>query len=100
MQQTETIHHEASGHYETKIIQNAYEEPVYEYHIFCNTCGADVTTDAQSHEAVHNEGFTSRKIQTGSVHHDAVTEEVWVEEPAYDEVVSRGYVCSICNAAK
>lgn len=100
VQQMETIHHEASGHYETKIIQNAYEEPVYEYHIFCNTCGADVTTDAQSHEAVHNEGFTSRKIQTGSVHHDAVTEEVWVEEPAYDEVVSRGYVCSICNAAK
>ena len=100
VQQTETIHHEASGHYETKITQNAYEEPIYEYHIFCNTCGADVTTDAQSHEAVHNEGFTSRKIQTGSVHHDAVTEEIWVEEPAYDEVVSRGYVCSICNAAK
>ena len=98
--QTETIHHEASGHYETKTVQAAYEEPVYEYHVFCNTCGADVTTNAQEHEAVHNAGFSSRKIQTGSIHHDAVTQQVWVDEPAYDEVVTRGYVCSVCGAAK
>ena len=72
--QTEKIHHEASGHYETKTVQEAYEEPVYEYHVFCNTCGADVTTNAQEHEAIHNAGFSSRKIQTGSIHHDAVTQ--------------------------
>ena len=98
--QTEKIHHEASGHYETKTVQEAYEEPVYEYHVFCNTCGADVTTNAQEHEAIHNAGFSSRKIQTGSIHHDAVTQQVWVDEPAYDEVVTRGYVCSVCGAAK
>lgn len=98
--QTETIHHEASGHYETKTVEVAYEEPVYEYHVFCNTCGADVTTNAQEHEAIHDGGFSSRKIQTGSIHHDAVTQQVWVEEPAYDEVVTRGYVCSVCGAAK
>ena len=98
--QTEKIHHEASGHYETKTVQEAYEEPVYEYHVFCNTCGADVTTNAQEHEAIHNAGFSSRKIQTGSIHHDAVTQQVWVDEPAYDEVVTRGYVCSVCGVAK
>ena len=98
--QTEKIHHEASGHYETKTVQEAYEEPVYEYRVFCNTCGADVTTNAQEHEAIHNAGFSSRKIQTGSIHHDAVTQQVWVDEPAYDEVVTRGYVCSVCGAAK
>ena len=98
--QTEKIHHEASGHYETKTVHEAYEEPVYEYHVFCNTCGADVTTNAQEHEAIHNAGFSSRKIQTGSIHHDAVTQQVWVDEPAYDEVVTRGYVCSVCGAAK
>ncbi len=98
--QTETIHHEASGYYETQTVQAAYEEPVYEYRIFCNTCGADVTTNAQEHEAIHNDGFSSRKIQTGSIHHDAVTQQVWVDEPAYDEVVTRGYVCSVCGAAK
>lgn len=81
-------------------VQEAYEEPVYEYHVFCNTCGADVTTNAQEHEAIHNAGFSSRKIQTGSIHHDAVTQQVWVDEPAYDEVVTRGYVCSVCGAAK
>ena len=68
--------------------------------IFCNTCGADVTTNAQEHEAIHNAGFSSRKIQTGSIHHDAVTQQVWVDEPAYDEVVTRGYVCSVCGVAK
>lgn len=98
--QTEKIHHEASGHYETKTVQEAYEEPVYEYHVFCNTCGADVTTNAQEHETIHNAGFSSRKIQTGSIHHDAVTQQVWVDEPAYDEVVTRGYVCSVCGVAK
>lgn len=98
--QTEKIHHEASGHYETKTVQEAYEEPVYEYRVFCNTCGADVTTNAQEHEAIHNAGFSSRKIQTGSIHHDAVTQQVWVDEPAYDEVVTRGYVCSVCGVAK
>lgn len=81
-------------------VQEAYEEPVYEYHVFCNTCGADVTTNAQEHEAIHNAGFSSRKIQTGSIHHDAVTQQVWVDEPAYDEVMTRGYVCSVCGAAK
>lgn len=81
-------------------VQEAYEEPVYEYHVFCNTCGADVTTNAQEHEAIHNAGFSSRKIQTGSIHHDAVTQQVWVDEPAYDEVVTRGYVCSVCGVAK
>ena len=98
--QTEKIHHEASGHYETKTVQEAYEEPVYEYRVFCNTCGADVTTNAQEHEAIHNAGFSSRKIQTESIHHDAVTQQVWVDEPAYDEVVTRGYVCSVCGVAK
>ena len=100
VQQTETVHHEASGHYETEIVQEAYEEPVYEYHVFCDTCGADVNTSALEHKAIHDNGFTSKKIQTGSIHHDAVTQEVWVEEPAYDEVVTRGYVCSVCGAGE
>lgn len=100
VQQTETVHHEASGHYETEILQEAYEEPVYEYHVFCDTCGADVNTSALEHKAIHDNGFTSKKIQTGSIHHDAVTQEVWVEEPAYDEVVTRGYVCSVCGAGE
>lgn len=98
--QTETIHHEASGHYETRVLEEAYEEPVYEYHVFCSVCGADVTTDAQEHKAVHDGGLVSRKVQTGSIHHDAETEQVWVEEPAYDEVVTRGSICSICHAAQ
>lgn len=94
------MHHEASGHYETEIVQEAYEEPVYEYHVFCDTCGADVNTSALEHKAIHDNGFTSKKIQTGSIHHDAVSQEVWVEEPAYDEVVTRGYVCSVCGAGE
>lgn len=80
-------------------MQEAYEEPVYEYRVFCNTCGADVL-QASGTETIHNAGFSSRKIQTGSIHHDAVTQQVWVDEPAYDEVVTRGYVCSVCGVAK
>ena len=100
VEKKETVHHEASGHYETKVVQEAYDEPVYEYRIFCNICGADITTSTDEHTTAHGDpqrNYSSQNVQNGSIHHDAVTEQVWVEEPAYDETITVGKVCSICG---
>lgn len=85
--------HEGSGHYETQVVKEAWDEPVYEMQArdICNQCGADVTNDPWGHMdasivdgqetcwAYHTEWV---KVQTGTVHHDAETKQVWVQDVA------------------
>lgn len=102
------VHVDATGHNETVTIQAAWDEevPVYENveHTICNVCGEELTIDNYiSHGKAHalageGSGYHSewRYEQTGTqtVHHDAVTENRWVEDtPAYD-------VCSGCGLTK
>lgn len=104
-EQTTTVIHEAAGHYETKVVKEAWEEPVYAYRLICNKCGSDVTDDEV--RAVHyafecGGGWSDKKVQTGTIYHEAETEQVWVEDsPAYTETVSTGiYQCSGCGVTK
>ena len=88
------VEHLATGHYEEQVVTAAYDEPVYEYRLICNKCGKDVTDDdvAAYHYAFECDGgYSSQKVQTGTVHHDAVTQTVWVEDAA------GWYECSICG---
>lgn len=105
------VHVDATGHDETVTLQEAYDEeiPVYENvaHDICNVCGEDITnlseTDITNHMYNHmvrgeNAGWHTdwKYEQTGTqiVHHDAVTEQNWVQDnPAHD-------VCSGCGATK
>ena len=43
--------HEGSGHYETQVVKEAWDEPVYEMQArdICNQCGADITDDPTGH---------------------------------------------------
>ena len=41
---TETIHHDEVGHYETIVIEEAYDEPVYESVVVCGGCGKVFST--------------------------------------------------------
>ncbi|WRK55524.1 hypothetical protein SD457_12525 [Coprobacillaceae bacterium CR2/5/TPMF4] len=44
--------------------------------------------------------YTVRKVQIDTIHHDAVTKQVWiVDQAAWDETVITGYKCS-CGATK
>ena len=101
------VHVEATGHYETVVVQDAWDEevPVYENvaHDICNQCGADITGNTTEHNMKHALAYEPggwhtewRYEQTGTqkVHHDAITEQRWVQDsPAYD-------VCSGCGATK
>lgn len=99
-----TIQHKEEGHYETKVVKAAYDEPQYDYHYVCLKCGKDLgtddTTDLLDHEDVCDGNYTSKLVQVGSIHHDAVTEQVYViDQAAYTENVY-GERCSGCGATK
>ena len=101
----ETIHHDATGHYETVTIvdQEAWDEPIMEWHNVCFKCGeilerskgytsnADIIAHMEAHEADGgNEGWGDREIQVGTIHHDAITheEQIWVvDSEAWDETI-------------
>ena len=98
-----TIQHEEQGHYETKVVKAAYDEPKYEEHNVCNKCGYDMGTDdwnVLNHESICDGSYSCIPVQVGTIHHDAETTQVWVvDKPAYTEYVF-GEKCSGCGATK
>lgn len=102
-----TINHPEQGHYETKVVKAAYDEPQYEEHNVCNKCGKDLGTDNDEtdmvayHYAFECDGsYSCIPVQVGTIHHDAVTEQVYVvDQAAYTENVY-GKRCSGCGATK
>lgn len=100
-----TINHPEQGHYETKVVKAAYDEPQYEYHNVCNKCGYDAGIDKDcwiiaDHEDICEWSWSNVPVQVGTIHHDAETTQVWVvDKPAYTEYVY-GEKCSGCGATK
>lgn len=101
-----TIQHKEEGHYETKVVKEAYDEPEYDWHDICNKCGADLGDGLDGGEAIANHGdicdgsYSNVRVQIGTIHHDAETTQVWVvDKPAYTEYVY-GERCSGCGATK
>ena len=113
-----TVHHEEEGHYEDVLVQEAYDEPVFEGHYICNYCFEDLGTSYGSHcgtcgpplaedDPRRLAGLTTagstcyvQSVQVDTIHHDAVYETQWiVDKAAYDEKVLTGYTCT-CGATK
>ena len=79
VEQTTTIHHDEVGHYETQVIEEAYDEPIKETKQVCNYkgCGAyfDTVDEVCDHIELEHDGnasYSSKKVVTGTIHHDAV----------------------------
>ena len=98
-----TIKHKEEGHYETKVVKAAYDEPQYDWHNVCNKCGKDLGTDdwnVINHGDICDGSYSCIQVQVGIIHHDAETTQVWVvDKPAYTEYVY-GEKCSVCGATK
>lgn len=98
-----TIQHKEEGHYETKVVKAAYDEPQYDWHNVCNKCGYDMGTDdwnVTNHGDICDGSYSCIQVQVGTIHHDAETTQVWVvDKPAYTEYVF-GEKCSGCGATK
>lgn len=98
------VHHDATGHYEEKIITPERTETIYEGHAICNGCGNDFGAGEAGLEAIGIHIATTDCWNPGSYHTEsiavgtetipAVTESIWVEDSAaYDS-------CSVCGATK
>ena len=102
------IHHEAEGHYEESVVTPAWDETIQkeklEQHVFCNesSCNMDFTAAGMSTSQIwdhieehmlkgeagghHTEDI--KTVVTETIHHDAVTERVWVtDKDTWDEKV-------------
>ncbi len=98
------IYHEEKGHYETVIVSEAWDEPIYEARAVCN-CGAYLTnselgTHMENHALNHeNDAYSVQDVQVDTIHHPAKTEKKWVvDENGWTETVTT-YKCS-CGATK
>ena len=89
----QTIHHEEVGHWETQVIAEAWDEPVYERKIIGNNTGTVyASVDEFAFNTNGDEGYHVGNVQVGTTHHDAVTQQVWVvDQYAWDETVIVGY---------
>lgn len=89
----QTIHHEEVGHWETQVIAEAWDEPVYERKIIGNNTGTVyATVDEFAFNTNGDEGYHVGNVQIGTTHHDAITQQVWVvDQAAWDETIIVGY---------
>ena len=89
----QTIHYDEVGHWETQVIQEAYDIPVYERKIIGNQTGTIYPSVDAFIENTNGDGsYHVGDVQVGTTHHDAVTQEVWVvDQAARDETVIVGY---------
>lgn len=108
------VHHEATGHNEQYVEQEAWDETVIigteiiGDWACCNVCRKNITGIINQHQKEHalaGEGggwhteYYERDI-TDVIHHEAVYGTRWVEDSkAWDETVIDGYKCS-CGATK
>ena len=89
----QTIHHEEVGHWETQVVAEAWDEPVYERKIIGNNTGTIYpNVNAFIENENGDEGYHVGDVQVGTTHHEAVTQQIWVvDQYAWDETVIVGY---------
>lgn len=98
-----TIQHKEEGHYETKVVKEAYDEPQYSAKVVCGCGKAFDTVEEWADHQIDDDcilGYSVKSVEVGKIHHDAETIQVWVvDKPAYAEYVY-GEKCSGCGATK
>lgn len=95
-----TINHPAETHKEKQLVCEAYDEDIYEYHVYCNACGTYLENmsdeELTAHVCTCSSGYTGGTIKVGTVHHDAEYETVTVvDKEAWTETV-----CETCGERK
>ena len=100
---TNTIQHKEEGHYETKVVKAAYDEPQYSAKVVCGCGKAFDTVEEWADHQIDDDcilGYSVKSVEVGKIHHDAETTQVWVvDKPAYTEYVY-AEKCSGCGATK
>ena len=83
------------GIWETQVISEAWDDDQYESRVVGIASGHiyNSVEDFIDNGDLYGDGnYTVKQVKVGSVHHDAVTTQVWVEDsPAHDEQVLVGW---------
>ena len=89
-----TVNHPEQGHYETHVVQEAWDDPQFEERVVGISSGHiyDSADDFIENGDLYGDGnYAVRQVQVGSIHHDAVTTQVWVvDQAAWTETVASG----------
>lgn len=89
-----TVNHPEQGHYETHVVQEAWDDPQFERRVVGISSGHiyDSADDFIENGDLYGDGnYAVREVQVGYVHHDAVTTQVWVvDQAAWTETVVTG----------
>lgn len=89
-----TVNHPEQGHYETHVVQEAWDDDQYEARVVGISSGHiyNSVEDFIDNGDLYGDGnCTVKQVKVGSVHHDAVTTQVWVvDQAAWTETVASG----------
>ena len=89
-----TVNHPEQGHYETHVVQEAWDDPQFEERVVGIQSGHIYNSSSdfiENGDLYGDDNYTLRQVQVGSVHHDAVTTQVWVvDQAAWTETVASG----------
>ena len=86
-----TVNHSEQGHYETQVVSQAWDEPVYARKIVGGHTGR-IYNSLDEFDAQDEDGnYSVKDVQVDTIHHDAVTQQVWVvDQQAWSETIASG----------
>ena len=86
-----TVNHPEQGHYETQVISEAWDEPVYEMRIVGGATGRIYNNLDEFYNQEEDGNYSVKQVQVDTIHHDTVTQQVWVvDQQAWTETIASG----------
>ena len=89
-----TVNHPEQGHYETHVLQEAWDDDQYEFKVVGIQSGHiydSVSDFINNGDLYGDDNYASRQVKVGAIHHDATTTQVWVvDQAAWTETVASG----------
>ena len=86
-----TVNHPEQGHYETQVVSQAWDEPVYARKIVGGHTGRVYNSLDEFAMQEEDGNYSVNDVQVDTIHHDAVTQQVWVvDQQAWTETVASG----------
>lgn len=86
-----TVNHPEQGHYETQVVSQAWDEPVYARKIVGGHTGRVYNSLDEFDMQDEDGNYSVKDVQVDTIHHEAVTQQVWVvDQQAWAETVASG----------
>ena len=86
-----TVNHPEQGHYETQLVSQAWDEPVYARKIVGGHTGRVYNSLDEFDMQDEDGNYSVKDVQVDTIHHEAVTQQVWVvDQQAWTETVASG----------